>query len=142
LLSREGTELFDTAEPDSVGFSESPVDGSGFGHTHFGAADQRRRVGGIGVAITNETLRPGRFVNGGPKNPAAHERVRLSLLQNSPNSKASRAKSYSEQARVRHIPSSIGAQNLALRDRKMMGSRQVAQAPKVSLRQRGIKLLD
>jgi hypothetical protein len=63
-------------------------------------------------------------------------------LQNSPNSKASRAKSYSEQARVRHIPSSIDAQNLALRDGKMMGSRQVAQASKVSLRQRGIKLLD
>jgi hypothetical protein len=43
---------------------------------------------------------------------------------------------------VRHVPLSIDTQNLALQDGKAMGSRQVTQGPKVSLRERWIKLLD
>jgi hypothetical protein len=66
----------------------------------------------------------------------------VSLLQNSQDSNASRAQSYSEQTGVRHIPSSVDAHNLASRDGKTKGSRNVAQAPKLFLRQGGIKLLD
>jgi hypothetical protein len=132
LRSRERSELFDTAESDSVSFSESAIDGSRLGHAHFGASDEGRRVGGIGVSITDESLRMRRLENCCAEDPAAHERVGLSLLQNSPDSKASRSKSYSQQTRVRHVPLSIDAQNLAVRDGKAMGSRQVTQAPTIS----------
>jgi len=142
LRSRERPEFFDTAEADSVGFSESPVDGSRLGDTHLGAADQGRRVGGIGVAITDESLRAAGLENCCAEDPAARKGVGLAFLQDGPDSKASRAKSYSKETRVRHVPLSIDTQNLALREGKAMGSRQVTQAPKVSLRERWIKLLD
>jgi hypothetical protein len=142
LRSRERPELLNTAEPDSVGFSESPVDGSRLGDTHLGAADQGRRVGRIGIAVTNETFRARRFENCRAEDPAARDRIGLSFLQDGPDSKASRAKSYSKETRVRHVPLSVDTQNLALREGKTMGSRQVTQAPKVSLRERWIKLLD
>jgi len=54
--SRKRPELFDTAEADSVGFSESAIDGSCFGDAHLGTANQGRNVRGIGVAVANETL--------------------------------------------------------------------------------------
>ena len=56
LRGREPTEFLDRAEADAVGFAESAIDGPGFGDAHFGAADKRRDVGRIGIAIADESL--------------------------------------------------------------------------------------
>ena len=96
LRSRERPELFDTAEAYPVSFSESPVDGSRLGDTHFGTTDQQGRIKWIGITLANKPLRAAGLENCCTEDPAAGERIGLSLLQGSPDSKASRAKGYSE----------------------------------------------
>jgi hypothetical protein len=118
LRSGERTEFFDTAKSDSVGLSKSSVDGPRLGNTHFGATNEGRRVGGIGITVTDEPLRAAGLENYCAEDPAASQRVGLSLLQDGPDPETSRSKSYSEQTRVRHVPFPIDARNLALRDRK------------------------
>jgi hypothetical protein len=71
LESRERSQLFDTAEADSVSFSKSAVDGSSFGDSHFGAADKGRDIEGIGIPVTDETLRSRFPIDGRFENPAA-----------------------------------------------------------------------
>jgi hypothetical protein len=65
------TKLFDRTNADPVGLPKSAIYGSGFGHTHLGASDERRDVRGIGVAITDETVRCGILVDNGFENPSA-----------------------------------------------------------------------
>ncbi len=47
-------ELLNRAEADAVGFSQGPVDGPGFSNSHFGAADEWRDIGGIGIAVADK----------------------------------------------------------------------------------------
>ena len=51
---REGANLFDGADADSVGFPQSSVDSASFGNAHFGAVDKEGNIGRIGVAISNK----------------------------------------------------------------------------------------
>ena len=48
---RRPAEFFDGAEPDTIGFSKSAIDGTGLGDAHFGTTNERRDIGGIGVAM-------------------------------------------------------------------------------------------
>jgi hypothetical protein len=96
LRSGERTEFFDTAKSDSVGLSKSSVDGPRLGNTHFGTTDQQGRIEWIGITVANKPLRAAGLENCCTEDPAAGERIGLSLLQGSPDSKASRAKGYSE----------------------------------------------
>jgi len=50
----QGANLFDRADANSIRFSQRPIDGASFGNAHFGALDQVRNVGGVGIAITDK----------------------------------------------------------------------------------------
>src|SRR5271170_1343118 len=113
LRCGERSELFDTAEPDSVSFSEGPVNGSRFGNTHLGAANHGGCVGGVGIAVADEAFRATGRVHSSLKNPSTGDGIALSLLQYRTNSEASSARSYSKQPRMRDVPSPVKAQNLA-----------------------------
>jgi hypothetical protein len=69
LRSGERPELFDTTEPDSVSFSKSPVDGSGLGHTHLGAADEGGSIPRRSVAVSDEAARAESLLDGSPEDP-------------------------------------------------------------------------
>jgi hypothetical protein len=107
LRSRKRTELFNRAEPDSIGFSESPVDGSGLGNAHFGSTDERRRVRRVGIAIADEATGSWRFVYCGPKNPTVGRRIRQSTDKSGSNATAVLGSSYSQQAGVCYIPPAV-----------------------------------
>jgi hypothetical protein len=64
-------EFLDRAEADAVGFAEGAVNGPGLGDSHFGAVDQRRNVGGVGVAVADEPARARRLVYSRLEDPAA-----------------------------------------------------------------------
>jgi hypothetical protein len=81
LRSGERPELFDTTESDSVGFSESAVDGSRLGDSHLGAADQGRRVKGTGVSVTDEAFGVRSMINRRFEDPVISERVGRILLK-------------------------------------------------------------
>src|SRR6202035_5322343 len=55
-LTSEGADLFYRADADSVGFAQGTVDGTSFGHAHFGTVNQGRNVRRIGITIANESL--------------------------------------------------------------------------------------
>lgn len=55
-ITGERSHLLDGAEADPVRFSQGAVDGSRFGDTHLGPVDQRGHIGGICVAVTNESF--------------------------------------------------------------------------------------
>ena len=105
--SGERRELLNTAEPDSIGFSESSVDGSGFGDTHFGATDEGRRVRGIGVAIPDESTLTAGLVNYCLKHPAFDPWITELLFDNCSDPGAAVTLSHTEQTRVRDVPSPI-----------------------------------
>ena len=69
-------EFLDRAEADAVGFAERPIDGPGFGDAHFGAADKRRDVGGIGIAVSDEASRTAGLVNCRFEDPSVCSRLR------------------------------------------------------------------
>jgi len=50
-----GRKLFERAQGDAVGLAEGAIDGTGFGHAHFGVVeDQGRNIAGMGVAVADE----------------------------------------------------------------------------------------
>jgi hypothetical protein len=64
------SQLFDGTESDSVGLAQGAIDGPCLRDTHFGPADQRRNVRGIGISVADKAFRAWRFVNGRLENPA------------------------------------------------------------------------
>lgn len=54
VRSRYGNGLFDRDNAKSI-LLLSPVDGSGVGDSHLGAADEQRYVGRVSVAVADET---------------------------------------------------------------------------------------
>src|ERR1700730_5933655 len=76
LLRTGGTgnklQIFYRAKPDPVSLTKGSGDGSRFGNAHFSSVDQGRNIGGISIAISNETLRPRRVINSSSKNPVFH----------------------------------------------------------------------
>jgi DNA-binding transcriptional ArsR family regulator len=52
---REPTQFLDRAQADAIGFAKGAVNCPCLGHTHFGAADQRRDVRWVGIAETEKT---------------------------------------------------------------------------------------
>jgi hypothetical protein len=67
----KGSEFLDRTKTDPVGLAQGPVDGPGLGHPHLGTTDKRGDVGGIGVAIANESSGPRRLVDRGLEDPPA-----------------------------------------------------------------------
>jgi hypothetical protein len=98
LRSGERPELFDAAEPDSVGFAESSIDGSSLGDSHFATTDQGRCIGGIGIAVTDESLRAVRLEDRCAEDPAFDSWITQLLLDNCSDSSAAVALSYAEEA--------------------------------------------
>jgi hypothetical protein len=49
------SDLLDRANPDAIGLAQSTIDGSSFGYSHFGAPNQQRNIGRIGIAVAHET---------------------------------------------------------------------------------------
>ena len=65
-----GRKFFEGTEADAIGLTEGAIDGSGFGHTHFGVVeDQGRDVPGMGIAITNKPATLGGLVDRSLKDP-------------------------------------------------------------------------
>jgi len=52
--SRSRAKFLNRAEADAVGLAEGSVDGTSFGDADFGAVNQGRDVGGMGVPIRGE----------------------------------------------------------------------------------------
>jgi len=50
----KGSDFLDRADADTVRLAEGTIDGTSFGHPHFGAADQWGDIGGVGVAVADE----------------------------------------------------------------------------------------
>jgi hypothetical protein len=50
----KGSDFLNRADADAVGLAQSSVDRPGFGHTHFGAMDQGRDIGRIGITVADE----------------------------------------------------------------------------------------
>ena len=70
-MGGEASELFDRAQADPISLAESAIDGAGLRHAHLGAADQRRHIRWISVAIANEAARATTLVDGSPEDPTA-----------------------------------------------------------------------
>lgn len=67
-------DFFDRADADSIGFPQRAIDGSGFGHAHFGAVYERGNIRRIRVAVAHEIL-GFRFENGCFEDPKAFSGV-------------------------------------------------------------------
>ena len=77
----EGPEFFDRAQADAVSLAKGAIDGPSFGHAHLGAANQRRDVRRIGVAVPDEAAGAAGFVNGCSEDPPARRWVRESFYK-------------------------------------------------------------
>jgi hypothetical protein len=72
LLGRQGPgrKLFERTEGDAIGLSEGAIDGTGFGHAHFGVVeDQGRDIAGMGVTVAHEAAALGRFIDNSFEDP-------------------------------------------------------------------------
>src|SRR5712692_1255166 len=79
-VAGEGSQFLDRAEPDAIRLSQGAVDGPRFSDAHLGPVDQRGNIGGICVAVTNESFLARRLVDGCFKNPAVGGRIREAIL--------------------------------------------------------------
>jgi hypothetical protein len=140
--SRGPAKFLDRAESDTVGLSESAVDGAGLSNAQLGAVDQGRDVGGIGVAVTDEATGARRLVNGRLKDPASGARVGDFLLKSSANSKAPPPQGDLKESSVCHIPLALDVENFPFQNAKVQYSGQRTQSLKVPLAQTRIKPLD
>src|ERR1019366_322684 len=52
----EGPDFLNGTDADPVSLTEGTIDGSRFGHTHFGAVDKKRNIGRIGIAVAYEAV--------------------------------------------------------------------------------------
>jgi len=73
---RNRTELLDGAESDPVSLAQGSVYGSRFGNAQFSPVNHEGNVGGIGVAITNETFGTAGLIDDRPKNPTVSHGIR------------------------------------------------------------------
>jgi hypothetical protein len=64
------SQFLDRTEADPVSFPQGSVDGSCLGDAHFSPVNHQGNIGGIGVAIANETSRGLAFIYSGLKNPS------------------------------------------------------------------------
>jgi hypothetical protein len=69
VRSRSAAKFLDRAKADAVGLAKGAIDGASFGDAHFGAVDQGRDVGGIGVSVAYEAARARGFVDGCSEHP-------------------------------------------------------------------------
>jgi len=63
----ERADFLDRTDTDAIGLAQGPVDRPCLGHAHFGAVDQRRNIGGIGIAVADEAFASTSGVNGRSK---------------------------------------------------------------------------
>jgi hypothetical protein len=73
--TRKCSDFLDRAESDAVGFAQGTIDGTRFGYTHFSAADKRRNIGWISIAITNEAFARFGFIDRSLECPALCRRL-------------------------------------------------------------------
>ena len=65
-----GRKFFEGTETDAIGLTEGAINGSSFGHTHFGMVkDEGGDIAGVGVAVTDEAAALGGLVDGGFEDP-------------------------------------------------------------------------
>ncbi len=55
----ERPDLLDRADADAVGLAQGAIDGSGLGDSHFSPVNQCGNIGGVGIAIADETTTAG-----------------------------------------------------------------------------------
>ena len=53
--TRIRSDLLDRADSDAIRLAQSTIDGSGLRDPHLGAADEKRNVGRVGIAVADET---------------------------------------------------------------------------------------
>src|SRR5467141_2011482 len=87
----EGPQLLDRAEADAVRLSQSAVDGPRFGDAHLCPVDQSGDIGGISVAVTDESFRARGLVDSCPEYPTVSSGIGKTLLQCRSDSIASAA---------------------------------------------------
>ena len=119
--SRSPPQLLDRAEADTISLAESSIDGTGFCNAHLGAADKRRYIGGICVAIANEALRVDRFEDGSPEYPMVG--CSVAELENLLDSYASAPStfSYTHKPCMSDIPATTQALKVTSRDGEVVG---------------------
>jgi hypothetical protein len=99
--------LLDRAEPDSVGLAQGPVDGSGLGNPHFSAADQWRRVGGIGIAVAYKAPRKTALINDGFEDPTTDGEIGELVLYDRLDSTTTSSRGKLQESGVGHIPATL-----------------------------------
>src|ERR1019366_9430679 len=103
------SDLFDRADSDAIRLAQSAIDGSGFGDPHLGAADQQRNIGGISIAVANETS----GILGRIDGRLEHETTGCGITQRIDgfymDTPASLATRQLKETGVRHVPASFYA---------------------------------
>ena len=115
---RNRSDFLDRADADAVGLAQGAVDGTSLGHPHLGAADERGNVGGIGVAIPNETCGLVRRENSCPKCPASACWIAEIADHLNLNANTAASRGQSQQSRMRDVPMSIETDNVSPANRK------------------------
>jgi hypothetical protein len=118
-------ELLDRTKPDAISLAQGAINGSCFCDTHLGPVDQRRHIGGICIAITNEYFRISVFIDHGFEDPTIGYGIGESFFQNRLNSAASAPESQLEKAGVCYVPSSIEKLKMACCHREAIGVSQL-----------------
>jgi hypothetical protein len=104
---REGSELFDRTQADTISLAESAIDGAGFGHAHLGPADKRRDVRRISVTEADESARPRRLVDSRLEDPASGSRIREVFFDCRLDTSTAVAVSHAQQTGMRCVPATI-----------------------------------
>jgi hypothetical protein len=100
----KGPDFLNRADADAVSFSESAVHSTGFRDSHFGAVNQSRNIGRIGVAIAYEAATPSGFVNRGSKGVTASCLIRQLTNGLDLHPRATATLGQANQSSVGHVP--------------------------------------
>ena len=106
-------DLLDRADADAVGLAQGTIDGSGFGHPHFGAADERGNVRGIGVTVADETPAGLRLEDSGHEGPTLAGSVREFQYRTNVDTSAPVMACQTYQTGVSDVPSALQQEDVS-----------------------------
>src|SRR6266851_6138463 len=90
-IAGQRAQFLDGAQADTVRLSQSSVDCPCLGNAHLGSRHQSGDIGGIGVAVTDESFRARGLVDSCPEYPTVSSGIGKTLLQCRSDSIASAA---------------------------------------------------
>jgi len=130
IAGGQGSDLLDRANADPIRLAQGPVDRPGLGHAHFGAPDQGRDVGGVGIPIADKALAPRRPKDRRFEYPPVSVGVTELRDRMNANTSAAAAVSKSQQSWVGRIPAVPEVDEISQNNREAMLLNQLPERPK------------